>query len=144
MTSRAVSAGLAAFLIGCGGAAASCVVPGLAEVAGPAGERLADRACNHALEVGRLGEDFRFQDPTTEVMGTITAGEAYQDRSGTLCRRLTVTVVSAEGTQARRRQWAGIACRRGEGKWVWSDVEIRDAGGEGSAMGGMREVQRRF
>lgn len=139
-----LSAAAVAFALACGDVEASCVVPGLASVAGRAGARLVDRACHHALEVGRVGEDFRFQDLDIAVMGKVTAGEAYQDRAGVLCRRLTIEMVSPEGNSARRRQWAGVSCREGEGRWVWSDVKIRDSDGEGSTLGEMREVQRRF
>jgi len=144
MIMRILSPTIVILTLICSDVEASCVVHGLASVAGRPAAHLADRACHHALEVGRVGEAFRFQDLDIPVMGKVTAGEAYQDRAGLLCRRLTIETVSPEGKSARRRQWVGVACRVNVGRWVWSDVKVGHPDGEGSAVGEMREVQRRF
>ena len=123
--------------------ATACMVDGLESVTGSAGAVVADRTCNTALERGRVGEEFHFQDPKIEVMGTVTAGVAYRNAKGVFCRRVTMTVVAPTERGLRRRQWSGVGCRRGHADWTWERLDVRLADDD-APTAGMRPVPRRF
>ncbi len=108
-------------------APASACVTGLGTWLADDAAALADRACGVALEQGRVGEDFRFQDPATRTAGSVTAGEAFRDSTGVFCRRLTASLVAPSSGRVERRRWSGVACRRGPGDWVWSDVIVQES-----------------
>jgi len=104
---------------------------------------LVERTCDLAMEKGRAGEAFKFQDPGISVMGSVTAGDAFRDGNGVYCRRLTVELVRPAGGRLERLRWPGVACRLRHLDWNWADVEIREAG-DAPALAGMRGLQRRF
>jgi surface antigen len=128
----------------CSVPAEACSVPGLSDILRSNEAALVERTCDYALERGRVGEAFKFQDPHLETMGSVVSGEAYRDRRGVYCRRLTITLIHPANGRLERRRWPGVACRHGRRDWQWADVEIREAGESRSTPTGMRQLQQRY
>lgn len=144
MRYRVIAAICSIVLMSSSNPARSCNVPGLADILQPDEAGLVEKTCDYALERGRVGEAFKFQDPYLSTMGSVVSGEAYRDGRGVYCRRLTISLIYPTNGRLERRRWPGVACRQGRRDWSWADVDIREAGEEHSAPNGMRQLQRRY
>jgi surface antigen len=78
----------------------------------------ADRAAmgqtsQQALERGRTGESYEWNNPDSGNYGTFTPTKTYQTASGQNCREYTQDVYVG----GQRQQAYGTACRDGNGNW---------------------------
>ena len=144
MHCRSVAVICAVIVLSSNTPAGACSVPGLSDILQSNEAALVERTCDYALKRGRVGEAFKFQDPHLETMGSVVSGEAYRDRRGVYCRRLTISLIHPVNGRLERRRWPGVACRRGRRDWSWAEVEIREAGESRSTPTGMRQLQQRY
>ena len=66
-----------------------------------------------AMETGRPGQPFPWENPQSGVSGTVVPSTYYQNSSGNYCREYTQTVNVGGSMQ----EGHGVACRQADGSW---------------------------
>jgi len=72
-----------------------------------------NQTSQQALETGRPGQSFPWQNPQTGVGGAVTPSTYFQNSSGQYCREYTQNI----SIGGRMEEGHGIACRQPDGSW---------------------------